>query len=348
MAAKAPANTRLAQINEAFQGFTAFHTLTIGAELALFVQLGARPSGLTPGELAAQLGLHAPYVRTWCETAFANTFLDFDAQTDRFRLGEGLEELLAQPGHPNFQGGFLQMFGTYFSQEFLELPKLFRNGQQSSSRERRQHFAALLKGRGRTRGMLFESRVLPLLPGLQERLRAGLACLDLGCGAGSFLLYLAERFPNCTFCGVDVDPHAIAMAQEGLRDAGLPAGMRIEQLEGNDLRYEAAFDLATLCLVLHEIDYDIRRQTLTQVYRALKQPGLLAILDFPYPSCIEEFRNPAFSMGVIDQFYEVAWGSRHQSWEEIQAMLAPIGFGRFRREFLAGTPYALMVAEKPG
>ncbi len=340
------AEARLAQLHQAFKGYTTFQMLTIGAELQLFVQLGKAASGLTPKELAAQLELHEPYVRVWCETAYGADFLDYDDAADRFRLGEALHTPLAQPGDPAYQGDFFRLFGSYFSQELLDLPELFRSGGLSDSRERRREFTALLKGRGTARGMLFDSAVLPRIDGLPDRMSAGLHLLDVGCGAGTFMLHLAERYPRCSFHGVDADGHAVEVAAQGIAEAGLGERVRVEQLAGNELNFDQRFDVATLNLVLHEIDFPTRNEAMTRVHRALKKPAILSIIDFPYPSRMEEFRDPSFAMGVIDQFYEVAWGSRHQNWEEIQAMLEPIGFSNFRREFLRGAPYALMVAEK--
>ena len=48
------------------------------------------------------------------------------------------------------------------------------------------------------------SHILPLVPGMSERLEEGASLLDLGCGRGHALLLLAERFPNSTFQGYDL------------------------------------------------------------------------------------------------------------------------------------------------
>ena len=46
------------------------------------------------------------------------------------------------------------------------------------------------------------SHILPLVPGMAERLEAGASLLDLGCGRGRALLMLAERFPKSTLSGL--------------------------------------------------------------------------------------------------------------------------------------------------
>lgn len=52
-------------------------------------------------------------------------------------------------------------------------------------------------------------------------LRPGDRVLDLGCGAGLLLLLCARREENLTLTGVELDPHAAALARENLADNGL-------------------------------------------------------------------------------------------------------------------------------
>ncbi len=65
------------------------------------------------------------------------------------------------------------------------------------------------------------SHILPLVPGMSERLEEGVSLLDLGCGRGRALLMLAERFPNSTFQGYDLSHDAIAYATGQAAERGL-------------------------------------------------------------------------------------------------------------------------------
>ena len=49
-----------------------------------------------------------------------------------------------------------------------------------------------------------ESHILPLVPGLTERLAAGIRMLDVGCGRGRIMNRLAELYPNSRFVGMDL------------------------------------------------------------------------------------------------------------------------------------------------
>ena len=47
-------------------------------------------------------------------------------------------------------------------------------------------------------------RVLPIVPGLIERLDAGIAVADVGCGSGHAINLMANAFPSSDFVGYDL------------------------------------------------------------------------------------------------------------------------------------------------
>ena len=66
-----------------------------------------------------------------------------------------------------------------------------------------------------------ESHILPLVPGLAERLTRGIRVLDVGCGSGRIMNRLAEIFPGSRFVGMDLSPDAIEVAQREAAQKGL-------------------------------------------------------------------------------------------------------------------------------
>lgn len=63
--------------------------------------------------------------------------------------------------------------------------------------------------------------VLPLAPGLTDRLQAGIDVVDIGCGCGRALNHLARAFPDSRFAGYDLCEETIARARSEAREAGL-------------------------------------------------------------------------------------------------------------------------------
>ena len=61
---------------------------------------------------------------------------------------------------------------------------------------------------------LLVPQVLPLLNGVEEKMREGARVIDVGCGTGLAIELLSEAFPASTYIGYDPSSRAIAVARE--------------------------------------------------------------------------------------------------------------------------------------
>jgi SAM-dependent methyltransferase len=115
----------------------------------------------------------------------------------------------------------------------------------------------------------------------------GIAILDVGCGVGRHLTYLAGR--GFRMSGVDLSPGGIKIAHEALAARGLAFDGRVSdmtELPWPDHTFGAALSTSTMH---HQRRQDILR-ALGEVKRVL-EPGGLFYVDFPstdsaeYPEC---------------------------------------------------------------
>ena len=86
-----------------------------------------------------------------------------------------------------------------------------------------------------------------------------------------------------------------------------------------------------MSLTLHEILPEVRQEALLKTFQALKKGGRLLILDYPYPGRLEDFRNPRFDYGIIEQYFEAIGGIVHIPEEEQDALLSGAGFKMIER-----------------
>jgi len=70
------------------------------------------------------------------------------------------------------------------------------------------------------------------------------------------------------------------------------------------------------------------------------------ILDFPYPSKLEDFRNSMYNYGILDQFYEMCMGTVHLTTEEQEEMLTKAGFKDIQREPIGKGMFEFVTATK--
>ena len=79
------AASQMAKIRNFEKVFIATHLINIGEKLKLFETLCKAKEGMSIPDLASKLGLHEPYLKIWCQTAYHFEILDCD-QLGRFRL----------------------------------------------------------------------------------------------------------------------------------------------------------------------------------------------------------------------------------------------------------------------
>jgi SAM-dependent methyltransferase len=319
-----PSSTRagqMAKIFAYFKGLHATHLMDLGRELGLFAQLAANASGIQPERLAAELHLHAPYVRQWCETACALELLDYDP-TAGYRFAPFMDEILGSPEATYYLGGFSAVH-LLAGRDYARYPELFQTGGTFTYGQHDELFLRSIPLATATLPRMFLDGVLPKLPGLHARLLSGARVLDVGCGAGDAMMQLATRFPAVRCVGLDVDDVSFRLAQKQIEDRGLNDRVEVHLVEGADWpeRFAGSFDLVTMFLVLHEIRPDMKDLVLDRCAWALKPGGQLLLFDERYPSRPTELRDPVSIFAVIAQWYELTWGNEFETRDEILARL---------------------------
>ena len=148
---------------------------------------------------------------------------------------------------------------------------------------------------------------------------------------GHCYLDFAQRFNKSTFVGVDPDPYGIEQADQLIAELGLEDRIGLANIGAEEINFHEEFDLAGMVLTLHEILPEVRQEALTKTFQALKKGGQLLILDYPYPGRMEDFRNPRFDYGIIEQYFESLGGIVHIPKEEQSELLSRAGFKTVER-----------------
>jgi len=291
-------------------GFFAIHLMKMGIDLGLFDKLRTVEGGVTSAALAAELGLHEPYVDGWCRTAYHLEILDCDDE-GRFGLAAHMDALLADRQSPYYFGPAIEMRVRHSAEHLKVFPQHFRGGTTITPIADSEEFSKAQKAMS-DQGVptAYLVLVIPAVPGLQERMNAGLRFLDVGCGSGLLMVQLAEAFPNCEFVGVDMDRFTIEKAQGRIRDRGLEGRVSAVVIDAGSVGFDGEFDVANMSLVLHEIDEAGKRSAIANCHRALRDSGEIVIFDFAYPERVHDLRKQHYTAGVIDQFNELIRGSR--------------------------------------
>ncbi len=106
---------------------------------------------------------------------------------------------------------------------------------------------------------------------LERQERPVRSALDVGCGTGGFLAFLAERLPDARRDGIELDAERAVQACERDPAARIHTGDALEVLDG----LEGAFDLITLWDVFEHIQAPVR--LLRALGRVLAPAGVIYV-----------------------------------------------------------------------
>lgn len=239
---------------------------------------------LAPGELAAALGYEPRYVETWCRGAYAFELLDEGA--GRFRLAEGVAEIMLDPSDPSFMGGRAEFF-PLLTPDFEMYPERMADGGLYPFSQRPPAVVQTMQAAARADAPNAIANVLPQEPGLVERLRAGGSVLDAGCGAGYGLVAFADAFPGAELVGIEID-------EASLEQARAQAGGRatVEGVHVSAAPWAGRFDLVYANISLSHT-WGSGPEVFAAFLRLLKPGGTVLCSDVPYPASLADLRSAA-------------------------------------------------------
>src|SRR5690606_3674031 len=264
--------------------------------LALLISLGHR-SGLldtlgrldpsTSSEIADAAGLNERYVREWLGGMLAGGIIEHDPVDGTWWLPAEHAALMTRSASPNNMAAFMQYIGLLGSVEDKIL-KCFREGGGVPYSEFGRFHEVMAEDSGQTIVSALFDHVIPLVPGLHERLDLGVHVLDLGCGRGVALRMMAARYPNSQFVGIDFSEEAIAWARAQAAKDGL-RNIRYEFADAATIQYEAAFDVIFTFDAIH--DQKRPDLVLANIARALRPDGVYLMQDIHASSLPHENKD---------------------------------------------------------
>jgi ubiquinone/menaquinone biosynthesis C-methylase UbiE len=323
-----------------------------GLKLGIFKAVAASEDGLTLDEISELTGLDRRYLFAWAKTSVAGELLECSEETGRLTMAPFMEALLLDDQDFQYSAGLVTNHAVE-SRLADRVEACFRTGEGIAFADYGQEMVETIHAFSKAAYELFLPTVLlPALPGLTAKLNRGGTILELGCGAGAGLVSLSRTFPHCTVTGLDPDATSIALARERIQNGGLAEHVHAEEMRGEDLTSEDAFDFIYAQISLHEMDD--ARIVLANAQRALKEDGTLLITEIRGAERLEDSVGQYNAvLSHIDLFYEIpqalAKGGHAVGFftrAQIEEMAKDAGLGPVRELELEQPLYAAFVAAK--
>ncbi|WP_432078732.1 class I SAM-dependent methyltransferase [Streptomyces sp. YPW6] len=271
---------RMAQIlNDACLGYLC----SLGHRTGLFDVMAQLPPS-TSEQIAEAAGLNERYVREWLGGVTVGGIVGYEPEDGTYRLPPEHAASLCRASGPDNLASFLQDLAL-IGQVEDEVVTAFRDGGgvPYSSYPKFQELQA--EETARVYDAALVDAIIPLVPGLPERLGSGsgLDALDVGTGQGHVVNLLARAFPASRFTGVDMSEGGIAAAREEAARLGLPNAC-FELADAAAVT--GSYDLVTAFDVIHDLARPA--ETLAAVAGALRDDGVFLMGDIAASSRLEE------------------------------------------------------------
>ncbi|MEA2311354.1 MAG: hypothetical protein QOE28_1322, partial [Solirubrobacteraceae bacterium] len=225
--------------------------VVMGDKLGLYRALaGAGP--LTAVELARRAGVSERYVREWLNAQAAGGYVEYDPGGGTYTLPPEQAIALTDDQSPAYLPGFFQIaLGTV-----IDSPRITESARSGNGVGWHEHNHDVFEGCERFFRPGYNANLiaswLPTLDCVVEKLEAGAAVADIGCGHGSSTILMAQAFPRSTFVGSDYHEASIATARRRASEAGVADRVRFETSPAAG-HLGDGYDLVTMFDCLHDM-----------------------------------------------------------------------------------------------
>lgn len=255
--------------------------LSIGDRVGLFKVLANLPAS-TSQKIAEAANLKERYVREWLGALVTGRVVNYFPETQTYQLPTEHAAYLTDEGEYNFASAmqFIPVMGNVET----ELVECFEKGGGVPYSSYARFHEVMARESTQTTVNALEPHILPLVPGLKEKLEAGIDVLDVGCGSGRAMIQLAKRFSNSRFAGYDFSAEGIDRANEEACLLGID-NVRFEIRDAAAIGETEAYDLITSFDAIH--DQAKPAAMLAGIGRALRPDGVYLVQDISGSSYLE-------------------------------------------------------------
>ncbi|MDN5761882.1 MAG: class I SAM-dependent methyltransferase [Microlunatus sp.] len=222
----------------------------IGDRLGLYRAM-SDSEPVTSAELARRTDTNERLVHEWLSNQAVGGYVNFDPETERFRLPPEHALALAEENSPALIQGMFDMVAAVY-QDIDKEVGVFRTGAGLTWPDNHHSvFEATERSfRPGYRANLVQQWI-PAVAGLHAKLTAGAHVADVGCGYGTATTVLAEAYPASTFVGYDYHASSVDAARESAARQGVADRVTFEVADASEIT--GPYDLITFFDAWHDM-----------------------------------------------------------------------------------------------
>ena len=243
---------------------------------------------VTVEQLCETTGMNAKYLREWLGSVVAGGYVTYDPSQETYSLSEEQALIFSREGQPACMQGFFQAIVSQYEEQ-AKAVETFKSGK---GRPWGDQSACCFCGTDRFFRPGYQAHLLdewiPALGGVEEKLNAGAKVADIGCGHGSSVVMMAERYPNSHFVGIDFHEPSIDEARKQAAAAGV-TNVEFQVATAQDFEGEG-FDFACIFDALHDMGDPVGAAK--RIRETLKDDGTLMLVEPMAGDTLSENMHP--------------------------------------------------------
>ncbi len=222
---------------------------SIGHRTRLFDAMAELPPS-SSAQIAAAAGLNERYVREWLGAMVAGKVIEYEPASATYVLPAEHSASLTRAAGPGNLASYAQFIALIGNVED-ELSACFRDGGGVPYSRFPKFQQLMAEASAQIYDATLVNRTLPIVPGLVEKLNAGIDVADIGCGSGHAINIMAKAFPNSRFTGIDFSEEGIGAGRAEASAQGL-SNASFELQDAANLNGPARWDFITTFDSVHD------------------------------------------------------------------------------------------------
>jgi 2-polyprenyl-3-methyl-5-hydroxy-6-metoxy-1,4-benzoquinol methylase len=257
--------------------------LSIGHQTKLLDTLAELPPA-SSAQIADAAGLNERYVREWLGGMVSGQIIEYDPSTQTYSLPRHRAAVLTRAAGPDNLARLAQ-FIPLLGEVEQKIVGCFHNGGGLPYSDYPRFHTLMAEMSGEVFDAALIDVILPMADGLPDRLRAGADVADIGCGSGHAINVMAQAFPASRCTGIDFSEEGLAVGRAEAARLGLDNAAFVAA-DVAELDKSETYDVITVFDAIHDQAQPAR--VLENIYRALRQGGVLLMVDVKASSQLED------------------------------------------------------------
>jgi SAM-dependent methyltransferase len=237
-------------------------------------------------------------------------WLEYDPEQEHYWLPDAHAPFLVEEEHPLYLGGWVEAT-VPLAEGARMLIDCFRHGEGLTAADHHPDLPHVLD---RLDAPLLHNYLtlhwLPaLLPEVEQRLAAGAAVADIGCGTGRALVEMADAYPHSSFTGYEANERAARRARQALIREGLDGQVSVVQA-GTEGLAGCRYDFITVLNTVNEMVDPVGG--VADIYQALTATGVCLFLERHHSNRLEEMpATPGRLLYALSTLYTLPLSLAH-------------------------------------